>query len=76
MTDDRTAFRFYAGAALAAAVPQGWGAHPIDVPEYAVRIANAMLAAEKERFPVIPDDKYPIESYTIHPLAGTANDGE
>ncbi len=64
MTDDRTAWRYYAGAALSGFIRRynhvGLAANE------ACTIADKMLAAEKERFkPVTP-----------HPLAVTANDGE
>jgi hypothetical protein len=92
MTDDRATWRYYAGAALTGLISHhawNWDADSVatKVSDIATTIANAMLAAEKERFPEQPPrkslDEHLIEylekldkQQHIHPLAGTANDGE
>jgi hypothetical protein len=82
--DDRTAWRYYAGAALTgmlATNPQPGDVTADDIYKAVIIVANAMLAAEKERFPDMNSAKIE-QTYQewkasqIDPLAGTANDGE
>jgi hypothetical protein len=81
--DDRTAWRYYVGAALTGFIER-YGDDGLSV-KAAYAIADDMLAAEKERFPdmeakavaaKIERELAEFKKQQPDPLAGTANDGE
>ncbi len=85
MTDDRTAWRYYAGQVLNKIAFSTFDELMAkDHVKSAVLYANAMLAAEKERFPApkpmtiesLNKELEELKSQQPHPLAGTANDEE